>query len=127
MKGKKVTDAGFYGKGIYSTDNAFYAALYGKDNKNTILRVTEKANLFGCRVIYYEDKVKDLYEQVKNYKEHSYYGKNIDDDIVENFGANHALVGSKLKFVPIEEKDKDQSIIYANEYVFPNSYKIIPC
>ena len=127
MKGKKVTDEGFYGKGIYSTDNAFYAALYGKEKKNTILGVTEKANLLGCRVIYYEDKVKDLYEQVEDYKKLSYYGKKIDDDIVENFGANHALVGSKRKFLPILEKDKDQSIIYANEYVLPNSCQIIPC
>ncbi|KAK8881330.1 hypothetical protein M9Y10_004065 [Tritrichomonas musculus] len=127
MKQVKTTDPGFYGQGIYSTDNVFYAALYGNENGSKLLTVNNSATIIGCRVIYNKDKVKDMYEPVNHFKELSHLGKKIDDDITDNFGAHCVLVGSSHHFLPIQKEDIYKNRIYANEFVIPNKFQFIPC
>ena len=117
QKTLKIKDVGFYGKGIYATDNPFYAALYGNGNK--ILGINEVTNIICCRVIFNKNKIKSI-------RDNSYFGKQIDDDIKNNFGCNHALIGNSSEFLPLNKIEKEKNLLKANEFVFPNKFQIIP-
>lgn len=61
MPGKDAmeqTDKGYYGKGIYATENMFYASIYG--NEYNVLKYYEKTSIICCRVIYNKSKIKDI-------------------------------------------------------------------
>ena len=115
-------DGGFYGQGIYTTENIFYALMYANitDKNPTILKINQKAHILCCQTIYNNSKIKDLTDL-------SFYGKKIEDDIKYNYGINHALVGNANNYHPIKECDKEKNPIHANEYVFANSFQLFPC
>ncbi|KAK8896155.1 hypothetical protein M9Y10_014049 [Tritrichomonas musculus] len=114
----KKTDAGYYGIGIYGTNNLYYASYYA--NKLAFLKPDDKTYVICCRAIYNNDKVRD----VKDIK--SYYGKPIDQDIQKSYGINRALVGSSAKFLPISKDQSRQDPVSAREYVFADKTQIVP-
>lgn len=113
----KQLDPGYYGKGIYATDDVFYASLYGNSYK--ILENNQKTSIVYCRAIYNKNKVMELHDT-------SFMGKPIESSIVKEYGINHAYVGNSKRFCPVDPKYKDQNDIFAQEFVFPNKYQIIP-
>lgn len=110
-------DMGYYGKGIYATENLFYAAVYGAGYH--ILNVNEKTSVFCCRAIYNKSKVKELYDL-------SCYGQKIQTDIAGDFGIHHSMVGNKKAFHPISNSEKEVNSIVSEEFVFANKFQIIP-
>ena len=114
----KRKDAGYYGVGIYATDNIFYASMYAND-VNT-LGINEKTYVISCRSIYNKNKFEKLTDLSKN-------GEPIEDDIAKHYGYNTALVGNRNDYKPIPENEKDNNEIWANEYVFPHKNQFIPC
>ena len=114
----KLRDGGYYGQGIYATDNIFYASMYA--NGCSLLNINEKTYVICCRSIYNKNKVHKLTDL-------SMYGQKIDEDIKNNHGINQALVGNKNDYKPINENDIDQNEVWANEFVFPDKYQFIPC
>lgn len=114
----KQLDAGYYGVGIYATENIFYASIYANKYPNP-LKVNEKTSVICCRVIFDKTKV----NEVKNL---SLMGKKIDHTIADNFGINHTVVGDSLRYRPLSESPQNRNIIVAEEYVFPYKYQIIP-
>ena len=112
----QTLDAGFFGKGIYATENLFYACLYA--NGYNILQPNQKTNVFYCRTIFNQNKVIEM--------DKLHLGESISKDVVNNFGINHAYVGNKTGFHPISPSDFDKNDIAAEEFVFPNKYQIIP-
>ena len=82
----------------------------------------KKTYIMSYRAIYNKDKEKDLFEIVHNFTELSYFGKQIDEYVRENFGVNRVLVGNENGFLPIKKNDINKSTIYGNVYVFPNKY-----
>lgn len=54
-----------YEQGIYSTDNIFYASLYG--NGSSILKINESTYIMSCKSILFEFSkfLKKRYEQFK--------------------------------------------------------------
>lgn len=114
----KVTDTCYYGQGIYAADNMFYASKYANSYED--LEFNEKAHVFCCLCLYNKSHVEELYD-VK-----SFYGKQLDQDVINNFGINHAFVGSSEGFEPFPKSEKDNNYISANEYVFLNKFQIIP-
>ncbi|KAK8875571.1 hypothetical protein M9Y10_005740 [Tritrichomonas musculus] len=109
-------DEGYFGKGIYATENLFYACLYG--NGYQVLQPNQKTNVFLCRSIFNLNKVTEMNQL--------HMGEAISPDIVNNFGINHAYVGNTTGFHPISPSDFDKNDIAAEEFVFPNKYQIIP-
>lgn len=92
------TDPGYYGQGIYATDNPYYALMYS--NGFHELGINQKAYIICCRSIYNETKIVNI-SDIKEY-----YGKPIKPDIKNAFGINHAFVGDSTKpypFLPIDK------------------------
>lgn len=114
--GLKQLDSGWYGKGIYATDNIFYATLYANGYRH--LKVNEVAFILYCKVFYNEEKVKEL-EKTQN-------GKTMDKDVVDNCGINHTTVGSSNGYKPINLNEKDKHNVVAEEFVFGNKFQILP-
>ena len=114
---EKKTDSGYYGKGIYATDDIFYASKYA--NSYTDLDFYSKAYVICCMTIYNSNFC-------VNVKDKSFHGQKIDDRIIKHYGAHHALVGSSTYFWPIEETEKDDNYIAAHEFVFANKAQIVP-
>ena len=114
----KQLDSGYYGKGIYATENIFYALMYANGYK--VLPINKVAHVICCKAIYNRAKIKDLTDL-------SYFGKPIDPDIKNNYGVNHAFVGDSKEFHPINFLEKSSCKIYAHEIVFPNKYQFVPC
>ena len=114
---EKKTDSGYYGKGIYATNDIFYASKYA--NSYADLDFNSKAYVICCMTIYNSNFCNDI-------KDKSYLGKKIDKRIEANYGIHHALVGNSTSFWPIEESQKDSNYIAAEEFVFPNKGQIIP-
>lgn len=56
----KQTDDGYYGKGIYATDNIFYATMYS--NNYNILNDKEKTSVLCC-ISFYNDNQKTVIEK----------------------------------------------------------------
>ncbi|KAK8841544.1 hypothetical protein M9Y10_027166 [Tritrichomonas musculus] len=114
---KKQLDAGCYGKGIYATENMFYASMYA--NGYSVLGCNQKAPIICCLAIYNNNKIKEI-------KDMSWYGKKIEPEIANNYGVHHAFVGSSQSFRPVPESEKNTNWIWAEEYVFNNKFQIIP-
>lgn len=110
-------DNGYFGKGIYATDNIFYASMYSNGYK--ILKFNEKVSVIGCLGIFSESHSSEILDATQD-------GLTLPDDKIKFYGIHHALIGSKNNYYPIVENDKDKSFIVANELVFPNKYQIIP-
>ncbi|KAK8857555.1 hypothetical protein M9Y10_015960 [Tritrichomonas musculus] len=113
----KTRDSGYYGIGIYATDNIFYASMYA--NGYNVLEINGITYVISCRSIYNKNEVlvlKDLSKQ----------GKKFDEKTAKNYGINRAFVGSENNYKPIDEKDKDQNKIWANEFVFAIKDQFIP-
>lgn len=117
-KNIKQIDAGYYGKGIYATENIFYALMYA--NGYRVLDINESAYVLCCKAIFNNSKIKDLTDL-------SDFGKPVADDIRDNYGINHAFVGDCNDFKPINFIEKSNCKIYGHEFVFPNKYQFIPC
>lgn len=60
------TDSGYYGKGIYATDNMFYASKYANGYKG--LNFNGKTHVICCMSVYDTSKVNELHDL-------SFYGK----------------------------------------------------
>ncbi|KAK8876070.1 hypothetical protein M9Y10_006254 [Tritrichomonas musculus] len=125
MPGKdevKQTDDGYYGKGIYATDNIFYATMYSNDYN--ILNDREKTSVLCC-ISFYNDNQKTIIER-KDMDQYS--SKPLPEIIEENCGIHTAFVGSCRGFIPFdpEEDQIDDLLITANEFVFPNNFQIVP-
>ena len=114
----KTKKNGNIGEGFYATKNPFFAALKSNDNK--LLGVNQKAQIIFYKTFYNNSKVKDLIDE-------SFKGKPIEDDIKNNYGINHALVGGDSKgFIPIKQEEKERYSITAEEFAFSNNIQIIP-
>ncbi|KAK8839761.1 hypothetical protein M9Y10_031466 [Tritrichomonas musculus] len=111
-------DVGYFGKGIYATDNIFYAAKYSY-SINKDIAFNEKVHVICCMAVFNDKKAKSITDK-------SYKGEDISEDVVNSCGMHHALVGSSKEFWPIKEGEEDYNYITANEFVFPNKYQIIP-
>ena len=103
-------------KGVYATNNMFYASMYG--NGFSILKNNDKAPIICCSAIYNESKVNDIHDK-------SYFGKEMSQNIRDNYGINHALVGNSTNFWPISPSDKDKNYLVAEEFVFPFKYQLL--
>lgn len=114
---RKQNDKGYYGKGIYATDNIFYASKYSNGYKT--LKPNEKISVIGCLGIYNPNHSNEIFDLTQ-------HGLALPDDIIKSYGIHYALVGSKNNFYPITEIEKDKNFIVATEYVFPNKYQLIP-
>ena len=115
---RNAKDLGYFGKGIYATDNMFYAAKYSYGYNNEFV-FNERTHIFCCMAVYNDEKV----EKITN---DSYRGKEINEDIANSCGVYQAFVGDYMEFWPIEEDDIQYSYLIANEFVFANKYQIIP-
>lgn len=113
----KITDPGYYGKGIYATENLYYASLYG--NGYQLLQDNQKTSIVFCRAIYNKSKVLELHDL-------SLAGQKINKKIADDYGIHHAYVGNSVNFTPVDPCEKENNDIFAEEYVFPNKYQIIP-
>lgn len=113
----KTTDDGYFGKGIYATENLFYASKYANGYHD--LDINEKTYVICCRSIYNKSKVRNIVDM-------SEFGKQISDDIKDNYGIHHVLVGSSNNYHPIKESERENNIVSAEEFVFPNKYQFIP-
>lgn len=113
----KQIDFGFFGVGIYATENLFYASYYA--NYCNLLKINEKASIICCRVIYDKSKIIEI-------KDLSFYGVKIDPKIANKFGIHHTVVGDSVYYHPISLSPNNRNVIVAGEYVFPNKYQIIP-
>ena len=110
-------DEGYYGSGIYATDNMFYAAAYA-NGEFALLSFNERAPVICCLSIYNEDYVEDMNDY--------YYEHETSDVIKSKYGIHRAFVGSISNYLPMPESSIDKSFVYGTEYVFPNKYQIIP-
>ena len=120
MPGKdevKQLDPGYYGKGIYATDNIFYASMYG--NGFSYLKYNEIAPVICCISIYNESNIKEIHDK-------SFYGKEIPEEITKSYGIHHAMVGNSTKYWPVSPSDMKKSFLVAGEFVFPLKYQIMP-
>ena len=125
MPGKdkvEQTDQGYYGKGIYATDDIFYATMYS--NNYNLLKDNEKVSVLCC-ISFYNDKQKTIIERKDKNK---YLGKSLPEIIEKNYGIHLAFVGSNHGFIPFDPNEDviDELLITANEFVFPNKYQIVP-
>lgn len=112
------TDDGWYGKGIYATDNMIYSAFYSSGYH--LLSKNEKAHIICCIAIYNESNTINIESKSQ------YQGKPISVKVAQSSGMHKILVGSLNGFEPIKESNKDNNYISAREFVFPNKYQIIP-
>lgn len=112
-----MRDPGYFGIGIYATENPFYAAVY--EAGYHILNINEKTSIICCRAIYNKSKVNDL-------KDLSFKGKVISTNISSNYGIHHSIVGNTKAFNPITKKEQISNLVVAEEFVFANKYQIIP-
>ena len=115
----KKRDMGYFGKGIYATDNIFYAGHYSSDNFKNDITFKEKVHVICCMAVF-NDATKKAIENI------NYSGLDISEDVVNSCGIHHAFVGSSNNYEPIKEGEEDYNYITANEFVFPNKYQIIP-
>lgn len=106
-----------FGKGVYGTNNPFYAAYCANrvdNNKCKVLEYNETAHIICCRAIYNSSEAKEVK------KASEYNGKSLDDNTINKYGINQVFVGNlNNQFEPISPKDKDKHSIYAYEFVFP--------
>ncbi|KAK8836431.1 hypothetical protein M9Y10_037686 [Tritrichomonas musculus] len=117
-------DPGYFGKGIYATDNMFYASMYSNGGKN-YLECGDKASVFCCRAIYNSKLcITDPFIKGSDY----YLDKDLEipQVLFDNYGIYKVLVGDKENFHKIEENEREQSMVVANEFVFSDKYQIIP-
>ena len=125
MPGKdkvEQTDDGYYGKGIYATDDIFYATIYS--NNYNLLKDNEKTSVLCC-ISFYNDQQKTVIERKDMNK---YLGKSLPEITEKNYGILFAFVGSNQGFIPFDPNEDviDKLLITANEFVFPNKYQIVP-
>lgn len=113
----KMIDEGYFGQGISATDNLFYALKYS--NGYNELEFNKKTHVLCCITIYNDSKLNKVIDM-------SYKGKNLDNDVINNYGINYAISGSSCHFHLIEESEIDKNYIAAGEFVFGNKYQIIP-
>ena len=112
-------DSGWYGKGIYATNNIFYALYYCNFPKPKILEYNEVANVILCDTIYNKNRKNKLFDKdQKNQK--------IPKEIANNYGINYAYVGSNIGYLPIDKNNSDDHFMAAGEFVFPNKEQIVP-
>lgn len=117
-------DPGYFGKGIYATDNLFYASMYSNDGKH-FLQYGDKVSVFCCRAIY--NKMLCITDPFKKNSEFSLLpGNEIPGILTQNCGIYKVLVGDKNGFNKINEKDRIKNMVVANEFVFTRSEQIIP-
>ena len=109
-------DDGFYGSGVYSTDNIFYSTLYA--NGYNHLSPDETAYILYCKAFYNKDFVNEIHEQIG--------GVPLDPNLLENCGINHVLVGNSVGYNPIREEERERNLVVAGEFVFGRKYQIIP-
>lgn len=114
-KNIKRRDEGFFGSGIYATDNMFYAAGYAYDEFQ-LLTFNNEAPVILCLSVYNEDYDIDA----------SDLDSINDESIKSNYGIHHALVGSITNYHRMDEHFINKSFVYGTEYVFPNRYQIVP-
>ncbi|KAK8898142.1 hypothetical protein M9Y10_000413 [Tritrichomonas musculus] len=112
----KITDAGYFGKGTYATNNIYYACYYA--NQLELLKVGQKVSILYCKYIYNKNFVEE--------KTKVELGSSISKQISKNHGINHAFVGSENHFKPILKADAHKHKVAAEEFVFPEKYMIIP-
>lgn len=120
-----LKDRGYYGIGIYATDDIFYASMYS--NNRYMLKYNRMASIICCRAIYNKMKVLEIKPIEKKWQNPlPYYGKEMSPEIANNYGIHKVLVGSSTRYRPIHEKNIQKNLIAAYEYVFSDSHQIIP-
>lgn len=116
MSGIRRHDGGYYGVGIYSTDNPLYACIYAHHYRS--LKPNEQASILYCKA-FYNKKYKNEMNEVK-------VGRKIDFTTKRRSGINTAFVGNCALYHPISPSEVHNHQIVAHEYVYPNKYQIIP-
>ena len=106
----KRLDESYFGKGIYATDNIFYATGYSNDCN--ILRFNEKASVFCCQAIY-NPRHSKLANEIN--AESMYLSR----DTIMNYGVHQAIVGSGYNYHSIDENQIEDHLVVATEFVFP--------
>lgn len=120
---KKVekTDESYFGKGIYATDNIFYASLYGSSYHQ--MKGNDISSIFCCLSIHNPKYAIDI----KDYADEELVaGKPLPKEVIDNYGIHRVLVGDKKFFHVIKNEEKIDSNLIAYEFVFPNKYQILP-
>lgn len=113
-------DIGLFGRGIYATENIFYASMYG--NRFRRMNIKDKSSIFFCRSIFNPKYVIDIKEEDGD----RFRGQILNEDIKAKYGIHRILVGDSKKYDAINEKDYNDSKLVATEFVFPNKFQIIP-
>ena len=124
-------DGGYFGRGVYATDNIFYAAMY-TFKPYRLLNFDDSENkgyVFCCQAIFHPKHIKVI-QSTDEEREAS----ELPIDPNRKYGMNKARVGSANAFHFIEEEEeevkeeenKEKSLITANEFVFPNEHQIVP-
>lgn len=114
------TDKGFFGRGIYATENIFYASMYG--NVLHQMNYKDKASIFFCQSIFNPNYVEIITPEDGD----RFEGQPISEVLTNNHGIHRILVGDANNFHAIKENQKDESKLIATEFVFPNKYQIVP-
>lgn len=109
-----------FGFGVYATSNLFYASHYANDGKT--LKFNQTAPVLYCKVIYNKNKVVEMKYPYK----WTYRCKPIPNEVKNNYGIHHALIGMKSKYHPFDMSQIDNQYYTAEEFVFPNKFQVIP-
>ncbi|KAK8838548.1 hypothetical protein M9Y10_033177 [Tritrichomonas musculus] len=115
------TDKSYFGKGIYATDNIFYASLYGNNYRQ--MKANDISSVFCCLSIHNPKYATDIKDDVD---EELVAGKPLPEKIINNYGIHRVLVGDKKSYHVIQKEEIIDSNLVAYEFVFPNKYQIIP-
>lgn len=117
-----IRDYGYFGRGLYATDNIYYASMYIHNFEH--LSNYEKAPILCCCAIYNTD-----YEvKISPKDQEKYKGKPLDDEVVDNYGVHSTVVGSNCQYLPFDHNstDPDSLLIKPKEYVFGNEFQLVP-
>ena len=108
-------DSGYFGVGIYATDNVFFATTI--ENNFHKLKKDEKVHIIFTKVIYNKAFLEEIVGKALD-------KKSTEPKIAKNYGVHHVFVGNSENF-PLIPNSPHESIS-ANEYIFQNRSQIIP-
>lgn len=113
-------DEGYFGIGIYATDNIYYASMYNEDFQH--LPKYQKGSILCCCAIYDpEYKI-----EINRSNDDLYKSRPFDVNVAQAYGTYCSFVGSIANYHPIEEIESFDSLVNAHEYLFGNEFQITP-
>lgn len=124
VKGSK---GALFGLGVYATQNLFYACYYGNGNGCEKVKIYDRAPVFLCKTVYNRNKIQEI--KISDYKnddvKNHFLSQPISDDIKNNYGIHHALVGRTSSWRAVDWRSPE-AIITGEEFVFANRNQIVP-